>query len=137
MSESPQHLRLVEKIRDTIRKRDGVTPVLVSAEDHKENTITFLTLEGFRPDVYYSDNNLLILGEAKTSNDLSNWHSDAQFASYLKYLQAATKDSLKAVLYVGIPWADFKWARNHFRKISPNSVEVIIVNDFGYKEKIW
>ena len=136
MSESPQHLRLVEKIRDTIRERDGVSPILVSAEDHKENTITFSTPEGFRPDVYYSDNSLLILGEAKTSNDLSNWHSDAQFDSYLKYLQAATKDSLKAVLYVGIPWADFKWAKNHFRKISPGSIEVIIVNDFGYKERV-
>lgn len=136
MSESPQHLKLVEKIRDTIRKHDGVTPILVSAEDHKENTITFSTPEGFRPDVYYCDNEVLILGEAKTSNDLSNGHSDAQFRSYLKYLQAATKDSLKAILYVGVPWEDFRWAKNHFKKNRPGLVTIVIVNDFGHEEEV-
>lgn len=136
MSESPQHLRLVEKIRDTIRERDGVTPILVSAEDHQENTITFSTPEGFRPDVYYCDNEYLILGEAKTSGDLSNWHSDAQFDSYFKYLQAAAKDSLKTILYVGVPWADFIWAKNHFKKLKPVTVGVVIVNDFGHKEEV-
>lgn len=136
MSESPQHLRLVEKIRDAVCELDGVVPELVFAEDHKENTTTFLTPEGFRPDVCYCDNRLLILGEAKTSGDLSNWHSDAQFDSYFNYLQAATKDSLKAVLYVGVPWADFRWAKNHFKKLKPVSVSVVIINDFGYKEEV-
>ena len=136
MSESPQHLRLVEKIRDTIRKHDNIAAALVSAEDHKENTITIVTPEGFRPDVYYCDNNLLIFGEAKTSRDLSNGHSNAQFNSYLKYLRAATNVSLKATLYVGVPWTDFRWAKNHFKKIKPDTVGVVIVNDFGHEEEI-
>lgn len=136
MSESPQHLRLVEKIRDIIRKRNDVTPTLVLAEDHRENTTTFLTDEGFHPDLYYVDNNLIILGEAKTSNDLCNRHSYAQFDSYIKHLQTATNDSMKAVLYIGVPWADFRWTKRYFQKIKHTSIEVIIVNDFGYEEKI-
>ena len=136
MSESPQHLGLVKKIRDAIRERDNITPSLVAAEDHEENTITFNTPEGFRPDVYYNDNRLLILGEAKTTNDLSNWHSDAQFDSYFKYLKAASSDFSKVILYVGVPWADFKWAQNHFKKIKPDSVDVIIINDFGLEKEI-
>lgn len=136
MSESPQHLRLVEKIRDTIRKRNDVISTLVLAEDHRENTTTFLTDEGFRPDLYYMDNNLIILGEAKTSNDLHNRHSHAQFDSYIKHLQTAANDSMRAVLYIGVPWEDFRWAKRHFQKIKNNSIEVIIVNDFGYEEKI-
>lgn len=134
MSESPQHLKLVEKIRDAVRQRDDVTSVLVSAEDHKENTTTFLTPEGFRPDVYYYDGKLLILGEAKTSNDLLSRHSDAQFNSYLNLLQTAAKNSLKAILYIGIPWEEFRWTKNHFKKIKPASVDIIIVSDFGLEE---
>ena len=136
MSESRQHLELVEKIRDVVRMRNDTAPTLVIAEDHKENTITFSTPEGFRPDVYYCDNALLILGEAKTSNDLSNWHSDAQFESYLKFLQVASNAPKKAILYVGVPWADFRWAKNHFKKIKPASVEIVIINDFGYAEEV-
>ena len=91
MSESPQHLILVKKIRDAIRDRNDVVPSLVIAEDHEENTITFQTDEGYRPDVYYYDNNLLLLGEAKTSNDLFNGHSNAQFDSYLCYLDRVSE----------------------------------------------
>lgn len=49
MSESPQHLRLVEKIRDIIRKRNDVTPTLVLAEDHRENTTTFFNRRRISP----------------------------------------------------------------------------------------
>lgn len=136
MSESPQHLRLVKKIRDTIRNRDDVIPSLVQAEDHEEKTTTISMPEGYRPDVYYFDNTNVIIGEAKTTADLLNWHSEAQFKSYFKYLQALSSDTLKATLYVGVPWGDFRWAKNHFKKNKPDLVKVIIVNDFGYEEEV-
>ena len=100
MAESPQHLNLVKKIRDAVRECEGVTPSLVTAEDHEENTTTFLTNEGYRPDVYYCDNTMIILGEAKTSNDLSNGHSNAQFNSYFKYLKTMASPTVKVILYI-------------------------------------
>lgn len=136
MSESSQHLNLVRRIRDAIRNHDGITPSLVIAEDHEENTITFSTAEGYRPDVYYSDNSSLILGEAKTSIDLLNRHSAAQFDSYLKHLATMARTLSSVALYVGIPWADVPWARNYFRKIKPDSVSIMIITDFGREEEI-
>jgi hypothetical protein len=42
------------------------------------------TTEGYRPDVYFKFEKLLVIGEAKTSNDIGSKHSRAQYASYLK-----------------------------------------------------
>ena len=42
------------------------------------------TAEGYRSDVYFQFENLLVIGEAKTSNDVENKRSRAQYASYLK-----------------------------------------------------
>ena len=88
MAESSQHSDLVKIVRDTIRKREDVISSLVVAEDHEENTVVhFSTPEGYRPDAYYNDERLLIIGEAKTPSDLLSSHSEAQFESYLRYLQ--------------------------------------------------
>ena len=136
MSESPQHLKLVRIIRDAIRSRNDIVPSLVEAEDHEGGTTTISMPEGYRPDVYYNDGVNIILGEAKISDDLSNMHSEAQFKSYFKYLNSMSSNSVKATLYVGIPWADFAWANNYFRKIKPKNVSVIIINDFSLKKEL-
>lgn len=136
MGESKKHADLVKRIRNIVQNREGVVPSLVIAEDHETVPVAPLTPEGYRPDVYYNDYNSIILGEAKTSNDLSNPHSDAQFASYLKYLDSMSKVASEVALYVGIPWKNYAQVKNHFKKIKPDSVDIFIVTDFGPEEKI-
>lgn len=136
MAESSQHLDLVKTVRNTVCKREDVVSSLVEAEDHEENVVVhFSTPEGYRPDVYYNDEDLLIIGEAKTPSDLFSSHSEAQFDSYLKYLQGEANIK-KVFLYVGVPWTEFKRAKNRFRKIKPSSVDIMVVCDLGYTEGV-
>lgn len=136
MGESKKHVDLVKRIRNIVQSRKDVVPSLVITDNHETTSTVPLTPEGFRPDVYYNDYKLIILGEAKTSNDLSNPHSDAQFASYLKYLNSMSKVASKVALYVGVPWENYPQAKNHLKRIKPDSVDIFIVTDFGQGEKI-
>ena len=135
MSESPKHLELVRRIRDVLKTRDDIDANLVIAEDHEENTITFQTPEGYRPDVYYYDNKKLILGEAKTTKDLNNNHSNSQFESYINYCNAMSS-LVEVSIYIGVPWGDFRQVKKYFKKRKNDAVKVIVINDFGLSEEI-
>lgn len=136
MGESKKHVDLVKRIRNIVQSRKDVIPSLVITDNHETTSTVPLTPEGFRPDVYYNDYKLIILGEAKTSNDLSNPHSNAQFESYLKYLDSMSKVTSKVALYIGIPWKDYVQIKNLFKKVKPDSVDIFIVTEFGQGEKI-
>ena len=136
MGESKIHADLVKRIRNIVQNRKDVVSSLVIADDHETVPVVPSTPEGFIPDVYYNDYNLVVLGEAKSSNDLSNPHSDAQFKSYLKYLNSMSKVASKVALYVGVPWENYPQAKNHFKKIKPDSVDIFIVTNSGQGEKI-
>ncbi len=50
--------------------------------------------EGYVPDLYYKYNDLIIIGEAKTENDLERVHSINQFESYINHLENYSKNRL-------------------------------------------
>ena len=77
-------------------------------------SISPLTAEGFRPDVYYQYGDLLIIGEAKTSDDVGRLHSRQQYDSYIR------KCSLfegKAYFIAAVYWADKAQLHNILRPI--------------------
>ena len=41
-------------------------------------------IDGFRADIYVHSPNYIIIGEAKTDNDINNKHTIAQISSYIK-----------------------------------------------------
>ena len=72
-----------------------------------------LTAEGFRPDVYYQYGDTLIIGEAKTSDDVGRLHSLQQYDSYIR------KCSLfegKAYFIAAVYWADKAQLHNILRR---------------------
>ena len=116
MSESAQHQQLVRIIIDDIIKEVGLENTALIATDAVDGfALPPLTSEGFRPDVYYLLNNRLIIGEAKTSDDIDRLHSRSQYESYIK------KCSLfqgNATFILAVPWMDHATANNIVRKIS-------------------
>ena len=71
MSESGQHKKLVELIIEYVGDRVGQDYVcFIESDIADDRPIPSLTEEGFRPDVKYEYNGLMIIGEAKTSNDV-------------------------------------------------------------------
>lgn len=115
MSESGQHKKLVELIIEYVEDRVGQDYICFIESDISDNRpLPLMTEEGFRPDVTYEYNGLMIIGEAKTKDDVLRDHSLAQYASYLK------KCSLfqgKAEYVMAVPWLEQASANNVIKKI--------------------
>ena len=115
MSESVKHLQLVNQIIATVNEivgQDNTCFIMSDAADHYPTPPQ--TEEGYRPDVFYQYDKLLIIGEAKTSDDIERQHSKLQYASYMK------KCSLfhgRAILIVAVPWMDHAAAHNTLNRI--------------------
>lgn len=115
MSESEQHHRLVKIIINDIVEivgRDQSSFIETDLPDGRP--LPKLTQEGFRPDVMFQYKDMLIIGEAKTSNDVDTEHSKKQYESYIR------KCSLfhgKAILIIAVPWAEYATVYNIAQRI--------------------
>lgn len=115
MSESSNHRKLVELIIEYVGKKVGQDCIcFIETDLSDEHPLPQMTDEGFRPDVFFEYNGTLIIGEAKTSDDILREHSRQQYASYLR----------KCSLYLGnsefviaVPWTDQATANNILMKI--------------------
>lgn len=132
MSESAQHQQLVKLIiDDVINDVDFAHTALIATDAVDGFSLPPLTIEGFRPDVYYLFGDRMIIGEAKTSNDIERLHSRSQYESYIK------KCSLfqgNATFILAVPWMDHATAHNIIRKIKkqyPGSYSVKILDGIG------
>jgi hypothetical protein len=59
-------------------------------------------IEGFRPDLYATAGSLeaVIIGEAKTANDLETSHSREQYRAYARHLA----ESVRPTFILAVPW---------------------------------
>lgn len=115
MSESADHRKLVELIIEYVSNQVGHDYVcFIESDISDEHSLPQLTDEGFRPDVFYEYNGLLIIGEAKTSDDIMREHSKQQYASYLK--KCALYDG-SAEFVISVPWLDQATANNILKKM--------------------
>ena len=132
MSESAQHQQLVRLIiEDIIGEVGPSNTALVTTDAVDGFALPPLTNEGFRPDVYYLFDNRMIIGEAKTSDDIDRLHSRSQYESYIK------KCSLfqgSATFIMAVPWMDHATAHNIIRKIRkqyPGDYTIKILDGIG------
>lgn len=128
MGESNQHKELVKLIINYIENFVGSDYACLIESDLSDNRpLTILTEEGFRPDVVYEYKGLMMIGEAKTSNDVSRKHSLDQYASYLK------KCSLyhgNAEYIMAVPWREYASANNIINSIKkkfPGDYKITII----------
>ena len=82
MAESLQHKEYVSRIVSFIETIPDCCSDLIEADLLGFNTRTTKVGRYF-PDVYYRDFNSLIIGEAKTDNDIENEHTAKQIESYI------------------------------------------------------
>jgi hypothetical protein len=87
MAESAEHMSYVGKIVSYIEALPFCCADLIEADLPNYNTRTTRVCGGYYPDVYYNDRSRMILGEAKTDNDILNSHTDAQIKAYIDELQ--------------------------------------------------
>jgi hypothetical protein len=131
MSESQHHIDLVNVTLSYVRV---IVPKGMESLIEVDNTIMVRPkkLSGdFIPDVFFWNNDLMIIGEAKTLNDFDRKHSQEQFCAYIEECNSFYG---RAVLVIAVPWQLVAKAKNHF-KILKTQMEckskVVILNELG------
>lgn len=132
MSESVEHRQLIEllilKAKEIICKDNWC---LISSDTPECSSIPAQTSEGFRPDLFYEYQNLLVIGEAKTSNDVQTKHSKMQYESYI------IKCSLfsgRAFFIAAVPWKEKAAVKNllhTLQKKYPGNYKIIVCEGIG------
>lgn len=132
MSESAQHLQLVNLIIDEVVGIVGETNKCFVMSDAMDGyALSPLMEDGYRPDVYYQYQNRLIIGEAKTSNDVTRIHSKLQYESYLKECSIFGGE---AVFLIAVPWTEHAVIHNILKKLRqkyPGTYKVRIIDGIG------
>lgn len=132
MSESAQHQQLVNQIISEVIATVGIDRRCFICSDITDGfSLPPLTEEGFRPDVFYQDSSILIIGEAKTSDDIDRLHSRQQYRSYIRKCSLFTE---KAIFVVAVPWMDHATIHNiicKIRKEYPGDYTIRILDGIG------
>ena len=117
MGESQAHINLVHKLRDYVsacylHNDDG--RILIDLPTSNTYSQTFI-IDGHRPDLFVKTGcNKIIIGEAKTQDDLEREHSISQYITFLKY--CSKYDS--SIFILAVPWDLTISARNLLNKIT-------------------
>ena len=132
MGESLQHIKLVNTIKhraEEIVQESFKGFILLDLPESKEKPPQMS--EGFRPDLYYCHNGIMIIGEAKTSYDFEKRHSQEQ---YLSYMKACLRFKGTAIMIVAVPWTESRAAKNLLRRIKRKNsfdVHINVLDDVG------
>lgn len=132
MPESNQHLQLVKILIEEISKNvppDCVGLIQFDSPDSTNHPPE--TIEGYRPDAYYQFENLLVIGEAKTSDDVDRRHSRDQYEAYLKECASFYG---QAFFVITVPLLEKATANNilyNLRKTIPGDYKIIVKGWIG------
>jgi hypothetical protein len=137
MGESLQHIELVNSILKFMKLMVNVElTCLIRVDLPDSNSKPPKVGEGYIPDLYFCNDEMLIIGEAKTSNDFDRKHSLEQYMSYI-----ITCDHFEgeANMIVAVPWTEYISAKNLLRKIKKQGsydLKIVVLNDLGRCETI-
>lgn len=132
MSESFHHQQLVRLLKKEVV---ALIPLdcqgLVQQDSPDCLALPPKTIEGYRPDIYYCFESLLIIGEAKTANDVERKHSRAQYEAYMR---ECTNFHGNAILIIAVPWMERATVHNilqNLRRKIPGSYTTKILEWIG------
>lgn len=88
MSQSDQHSHLVIQVVKALETRFPLMSFIADVQQKPGGPVPPL-IDGFRPDVYASEdsNRSIVIAEAKTDGDLNNRHTHKQIECFLNYLE--------------------------------------------------
>lgn len=136
MSESIEHQNFVKRIIEYVRRIVPSETYDKIYADLPEYTKPSLAYDSYIPDVLYSYQGMLVVGEAKTFDDYNREHSRKQYEAYIKECK---KYPGEAVVVVAVPWQLFITAKNHFvllkRKYDVKA-KIVIISENGLNEEV-
>lgn len=90
--ESQAHKEYVLNAIGYIKRTFGVYDCEIATDLGDASMLPPKSIDGFRADIYVNTPKYVIIGEAKTDNDINNNHTLAQFTSYIKEVLAQDKE---------------------------------------------
>ena len=135
MSESRSHMNLVQVVYEYMKKLvPSDKQVLIEVDSADTNRPKEIKGK-FIPDVQFWDNDLFVIGEAKTLNDFERGHSRDQYDAYVK---ECTKFQGTSLLVVAVPWQLVITAKNYFKRMKcvNDNFKIIILNELGESFKV-
>lgn len=103
MAESLAHISYVRKIVEYMAKAiNNCQLPLIQADLAEYGKRTPQVIGGFYPDVYYRTPNTIVIGEAKTDDDIDRKHTDEQINSYIMEARTATNHQRHIILATSI-----------------------------------
>ena len=128
MSESVKHIELIKTIKKFIENNIEIEKAFIKYD--LQNTYkTEGLINGYRPDVFYNYCGKVIIGEAKTIDDIDRKHSIEQYKSYLEYCNLNGKESM---FILSVPWTETIYAKKLLKKLKNQyniDIKIIILND--------
>lgn len=132
MPETKSHLDLVEIVASYI---NGIVDAdfrdLIQVDSPYSSAKPPVNIDGHRPDVRYCFNGLLIVGEAKTCQDLESKRSKSQYTSFLK---ECSFFSGKSLFVLGVSLVDVERAQSVVQRIRRSDgvfAPCVILNELG------
>jgi len=129
MSETRQHIELTKAIISYVQEHFGAED-LALLTDLPGSCDKPPRVYGFVPDVFANNapQTLVIIGEAKTAQDLATDHSKAQICEFIRFLAAQSR----AVFILAVPWPAAASARQmveqYLAVFEANNVRPIILD---------
>jgi hypothetical protein len=136
LSESSKHAELIQVIIRYIKREHGHLTALGILDDtarplHAEKPSR---IAGYVPDVFAFDApmTVVIVGEAKTANDLESEHSLNQIRAYMSYLG----QQHSGIFILAVPWQATRRAHTIVESLrsrtGAQSISAIILDDLGW-----
>ena len=90
--ESEAHKQFVQNAVQYIKRTFGLEENQMLIDLGEPGKTPPMVIDGFRADIYVHTPKYIIIGEAKTDNDINNKHTVAQLSSYIKEVKTFSQD---------------------------------------------
>ena len=114
MGESTKHVELIKLMEELIIFNEKINPALLLLDEPSNRKNSPPTINGFKPDIYYDFDGVLVIGEAKTKDDIVNEHTRRQLETYIKL---CSNFKGRSCLYIAVPWTESILVNNIVKNI--------------------
>jgi predicted transcriptional regulator len=110
--ESEAHKQFVRNAVEYIKRTFGVEENQMSIDLGEPGKTPPTVIDGFRADIYVHTPKYIIIGEAKTDNDIVKKHTLAQLAAYIKEVKTFEQERH---IVMSSSWSSYATMRNFIR----------------------
>jgi len=110
--ESEAHKQFVRNAVEYIKRTFGVEENQMSIDLGEPGKTPPTVIDGFRADIYVHTPKYIIIGEAKTDNDIVKKHTVAQLAAYIKEVKTFNQERH---IVMSSSWSSYATMRNFIR----------------------